>query len=141
MISFFLPYMVDHTKLFNLTSYYCLLNVLLALLLVGDLSHLCIFTTTARDGVNTVLDNEWKYCFRRFIGTGLTLFPCKGKNTDWHINIPSLLYSDIQKHLIQKQNISTIFWQSKPAIFHAYFLFSWNLHIESIYALTNIIFS
>ena len=43
IVSFLLPYMVHHTWLFNLTSSYCLL---LALLLVGGLSHLshlCIF--------------------------------------------------------------------------------------------------
>ena len=45
MVSLFHPYMVRHTRLFNLTfrCFSNLTDVFLTLLLVGDLSRLCIF--------------------------------------------------------------------------------------------------
>ena len=43
MVSLFLPHIVHHTRLFNLTSYYCLPMFFYPLIFVGDLSRLCIF--------------------------------------------------------------------------------------------------
>ena len=53
MVSLFLPYMVRYTRLFNLTSYYCLPMFFLPYFQWATCLTFVYFTTTARDGVNS----------------------------------------------------------------------------------------